>query len=63
MSEREKHLTRLIDEVAASGQTPADRAFQRESLAYGNLALEDKQLTLADVAHAAQRMAATRRDR
>lgn len=61
MSEREKHLTRLLDEVAASGVTPADRAFQRESLAFGNLKLEDKELTLADVTQAAQRLGATRR--
>ncbi len=31
----------MIDRMAASGQTDADRAYLVASLAYGNVALED----------------------
>ena len=52
MSDREKRLVALIDRMAAS-QTAEDRAYLRESLAYGNLKLEDSRLTRSQMADAA----------
>lgn len=53
MSEREHKLIALID-AAADRQTAADRAYLRESLAYGNLKLEDGSLTRDAISVAAQ---------
>lgn len=59
MSEREHRVIALID-AAASVQTAADRAYLRESLAYGNLKLEDGSLTRDAISVAAQAIAVSK---
>ena len=44
MSARDERLIAMIDRMAASGETDADRAYLVASLAYGNVALEDPRM-------------------
>lgn len=54
MSERDRHLVQLIDELART-QTAEDRAYLVESLAYGNLKLEDQNLARSTIVDAARK--------
>lgn len=59
MSERDRRLAARFESVAATGR--ANEAYLVESLAYGNLKLEDQRLERSTIIEATRRLAKSSR--